>query len=1484
MIGRQIGALTVAALALGCATVRAQSLSWDTNTGTAGAQGGTGNWVGTNFWYDGANNVAWADNSRATFGGTAGNVTVNGNVSVNGMVFTTNGYSLSGASTVTLVGPTVDVLNATDLASINTSLGGSVGLMKNGPGTLALLSGSTNTFTGTTLVNDGTLFFNKNTNAVNGDVVIGNNVGAASSAVLSYGISHQIPDTARVTVNSDGFLNLNTGERQETIGTLEMNGGLVSTALGTGALAVSAVQSNANAATAMITGQLDLGGVTRTFNVANGTAASDLEISANILTSGGVIKTGAGTLRLTGTSLFTGGLAMNAGTVSVPDVADLLVASPIGGGNLSFNGGTLSYTGAADDSTDRSIVLNAGGGTFNIPTFPPTLTLAGVISGPGGLTKTGTGALRLTGTNTFTGAVTINQSFIDVPTLTNSGVNGPLGAGTTITLNSGTVTVPGFGPSSTDRSFVIGPLGGTIGPGNGTIVLSGAISGAGTLSTTGAASATLVLTGTNTFGGDLFISPGTVRIANGAAVPDSAEVTLQNGSIFDLNNSVETVGSLRSLSTGSQVRLGTGTLTIGADNSSTSFDGVISGTGNLVKIGTGTQTLAGASTFTGALAINGGAISVPDLTNSGIAGPLGAGTSMSLDGGNLIVTAVTSDSTNRAITLNAGGGTFDSSSFVTLSGVISGPGGLTKRTGPLTLTGTNTFTGAVTVLQGGLTVPTVTDSGVPGPLGAGTTIILNNGALLLSGAGTHSTNRTVVFGPQTGQLHATTGTLVMTGTLTGSSGVVVTGNGGTVVLSGNNTFAGNLFISNQGMVRIANGNAIPDTAQVQMTNGTVFDVNGSTETIAALSSFDPAGGTVMLGSGTLTIGNFNSSPPATSFGGVISGTGNLVKSGFAQLTLTGPNTFTGGMTIFSGPLAVPDVADSGVISPLGAGSSIILGAANGLGTLLFTGASNDSTNRPVALIGNGGGVTVENAATTLTLTGPITGSGGFAKSGLGTLVLSGTNTNSGTTFVSQGVLRLIGGSAIGDNSTAFFSAGVLDLNNTNEVIGALSGGSAGVNGIVMLGSGTLTTGGNGTSTTFSGAITGTGGLIKTGTGTLTLTSANSYSGATMVNAGKLQLSGGNALADTSPLTVSANATAEFLNGTETIASLAGDGDVVLTGSTLTVGAANSSTTFSGVISGSGNLVKSGTGTLTLSNAPTHTFTTSVLGGTLALNGGVDSAGGTITVAPGAFLQARNVVSRALAGTGTITATGTLIIGDASSTSGFAFGGTLAVGTNQVVLADADFADLGPTTTLGAGGRLNSLNGARLSPGESVTVGAAVSANIAGNLTNNGTLNGPTAAGQMLSLTGDVNGTGNFTGNMRFTDSFSPGNSAAAVSLENFIFESTHVLTLEIGGLAAGSEYDRLNFSGAATIDGTLTVLLINNFQPAEGNVFTLLNGGTLSGTFDSLALPPLNPGLAWQYSQTASTATLTVIPEPSSATLLLAAIACALRPRRGDRV
>lgn len=1116
--------MVLAFLAAALSSTAFGQLQWDTDTATVGAQGGTGNWLSTNFWNDGANNVSWVNGSTATFGGTAGTVTVNGALTANGLTFLTNGYTIAGPNALTLGG----------------------------------------------------------------------------------------------------------------------------------AAPVISIPTQANSAT----------------------------ISAPLAGTAGLTKTGSGTLVLSGANTFTGDLAINGGTISISDVADIGVASPLGAGSsLSLNGGILSFNSAGTDSTNRTIVLGPNGGTFNSANASQNLTLAGVISGTGGLNKTGTGALRLTATNTFTGPVTMTAAFIEVPTVTNSGVPGPLGAGSSITISGGGLIIPGFGSNSTNRAITIGLFGATFGPGNGTLTLSGPISGTGTLSTT--SNGVVILTGTNTFTGNVFVSSGVVRVANGQAIPDTAEVFLGGFAnppkILDLNNTNETIGSLRGGdATGGNVTLGTGTLTIGGDNSSKVYDGSISGSGSVVKIGTGTQTLNGASTFTGPITINGGSISVSDVTDSGINGPLGAGSSIVLGGGTLSFAGLVTDTTNRGITLNAAGGTIEVvnvGAVLSFPGVVSGPGSLTKS-GPssLQLTGVNTFTGPLIINGGIVSINGVANSGIPSAIGAGSSIVLNSGALLYSGFGTFTTDRavTLIGG---GTLGPGNGTVTFSGPISGN-GALNIGGPGVLVLSGNNTYAGGTTIANT-IVRLANGNAIPNFSEVFLLSNVTaaLDLNNSSETIGSLAGGGDTGGNVSLGSGTLTTG---ANTLSTTYDGVISGSGGLIKTGTGTQTLSRTNTFTGALSIQNGAVSTPSVANAGLNSPLGAGTLLNLGAPGSIGTLIFTSLDDGAMNRTITLDGNGGAFSVTNALSTLNLDGAISGTGGLTKSGPGVLFVSGTPT---------------------------------------------------------------------------------------------------YSGATTVNAGKL-----------------------------------------------------------------------------------------------TLNGGLNTPGNGITVAAGATLETRNAVNRSISGAGTIVATGALFIGNATSTSGFAFDGTLDVGTNQVVLDDANAAQLGTSTTLGAGGRLNSFNGITLASGRTITSSATASASISGNFVSNGTVTGPISPGQSLTLNNNVSGTGSYGGNVRFAGNFSPGNNGpSAVSLDSFSLTNTTTLSLEIGPPTPGpgTQYDRLDFTGTGELDGVLNVTFIGAFQPGEGSTFLLINGGTLSGQFDGMNLPGLAPGLAWNYLQSPNAAILVVIPEPSAAIAIL---------------
>ena len=165
--------------------------------------------------------------------------------------------------------------------------------------------------------------------------------------------------------------------------------------------------------------------------------------------------------------------------------------------------------------------------------------------------------------------------------------------------------------------------------------------------------------------------------------------------------------------------------------------------------------------------------------------------------------------------------------------------------------------------------------------------------------------------------------------------------------------------------------------------------------------------------------------------------------------------------------------------------------------------------------------------------------------------------------------------------------------------------------------------------------------------------------------------------------------------------------------------------------------------------------------------------------------------------------------------------------------------------------------------------------------NNGSVTGPSAAGQWLTFNNNVSGAGSYGGNVRFAGNLAPGNNGfAALSLNSFDLDDTTTFLLEIAGVTPGTQYDRLNFTGSGTLDGQLNVVLTGGFQPVEGNSFTILSGGTLAGAFDALNLPGLPVGLGWNYVQSASSAMLVVVPEPSPALAAFAALSLLLAVRR----
>jgi autotransporter-associated beta strand protein len=275
---------------------------------------------------------------------------------------------------------------------------------------------------------------------------------------------------------------------------------------------------------------------------------------------------------------------------------------------------------------------------------------------------------------------------------------------------------------------------------------------------------------------------------------------------------------------------------------------------------------------------------------------------------------------------------------------------------------------------------------------------------------------------------------------------------------------------------------------------------------------------------------------------------------------------------------------------------------------------------------------VFNRTDTPTYSGVISGTGSLTQAGTGKLTLLGTNTYSGATTVSSGILQA-GATNTFSSASAFSVAAsaLLDLNGFNQAVGSLAG--AGTVGNTGSGTATLTTGADNASTTFSGHIVDDDptGLTKTGIGTLTLTNTNNYSGATDVQAGTLRAGIAGAFSSASAFTVETGAFLDLNGVSQTIGSLAGAGTVTNAGAgaaTLTTGADNTSTLFSGVIQDGASalaLTKSGTGTLTLSNTSAYSGATTVNAGTLSVTGNISSSSG-VTVNTGATLNGTGKVS------------------------------------------------------------------------------------------------------------------------------------------------------------------------------------------------------------------------------------------------------------------
>ncbi|ELM4235285.1 autotransporter-associated beta strand repeat-containing protein [Salmonella enterica] len=1031
-------------------------------------------------------------------------------------------------------------------------------LTKTGAGTLIL--NAENTYTGGTTISDGTLVAN------NVEALGTGNVTDNATLELNTGgdFDNAISGSGQVVKSGDETLTL-SGANSYTGGTTISGGTLVATnveALGSGD-----VTDNA-------TLELNTGG---TFdNVISG--------------SGQVVKSGDEMLTLSGANSYTGGTTISGGT---------LVAS------------NVEALGSGDVTDNATLELNTSGDFDN------------AISGSGQVVKSGGDTLTLSGNNSYTGGTLIS--------------GGTLVANNVEALGTGDVTNNATLELNTGGDF------------------DNAISGSGQVVKSG--DKTLTLSGANSYSGATTISGGTliathVNALGTGAIDNRASLLLDASGQFTVTDLTTESGGNTEIGAGSTLQATTltqksdSTLTINLN--SNTVDPVIHAASQV--------SLAGTLDITG----------VGDVLDSDPA------STDDLDTFTLIASDKTIAGDFEKLTI--AGMDVDLADFITVDGRIDDTGKQYELTTALTwyadrddavtdAHGTFNLTNA----DGSFAVNTVLEN-VDATLDPASATGWDGTSLIKQGAGTLILNAENTY---TGGTTISGGTLVATnvdalgsgdvtddatlelntgGTFDNAisgSGQVVKSGDDVLTLSGANSYSGGTLISDGTLVAsnveaLGTGD-VTDNAVLELNTGGDFDnaISGSgqvvksgdeTLTLSGTNSYTDgtliSGGTLVatnveaLGTGDVTNNATLELNTGGDFTNNISGSGQVVKSGDDTLTFSGANSYTGGTTISGGTLVATnvealgsgDVTDNAVlelntggdfdnaISGSGqvekSGDDVLtLSGANSYsgGTLISDGTlvatnvealgSGDVTNNAVLELNTGG--TFDNA---------ISGSGQVVKSGDETLTLSGSNTYTGGTTINDGTLIATSVDALGsgdvtDNAVLELNTGgdfdnaisgsgqvvksgdeTLTLSGTNSYTDGtlISGGTLVATNLEALGTGDVTnnatlelnTGGD-----FTNNISGSGQVVKSGDETLTLSGANSYTGGTTISGGTLVASNVEALGSGD---VTDNATLEMNTG----------GD------------------FDNAISGSGQVVKSGDKTLTLSGANSYTGGTTISGGTL----------------------------------------------------------------------------------------------------------------------------------------------------------------------------------------------------------------------------------------------------------------------------------------------
>ena len=1269
------------------------------------------------------------------------------------VVFSNTGsaaYAGTGNRTLGLGGTNTD--DNTMGGTIIDGPGGITTLGKNGAGTW-LLTG-TNTYSGNTVINDGTLQL--------GNGGITGSVASASIIVAAGTLAFDRIDSSTV----DGTISGAGNVLQKGSGTTVLTA--TETYTGGTTIADGTLQLGNGAANGSIVGDV----------TDNGTLAfdrSDVYTFGGLVSgTGGVTQRGSGTTVLDAANTYKGATTVEQGTLLVnadqtAATGDTTVQSTgvlggdgIIGGNVTVQQGGALNPGASD-SAAGTLTINgnlsvANGAAMNYQFGQPNVvggSLNDLTVVHGNLSLDGTLNVSATPGGSFGPGLYRIVSYDG--TLSGAG----LGLGTT--PSGGTYQVQTsvahqvnlLNSSGLALNFWDGPSGhanGTIDGGTG--VWQGTLGNSNWADQTGQFNAVYADGQFGIFMG----TPGTVTVDNSAGTVHSS------GMQFAVDGYNVTGGGI-ALTTGQVIiRVGDGTAagagmtaTIGASMSGTNVQ--------LIKEDLGTLVLTNSNPFTGSTAINAGVLQV---SNNSFLG--GAAATLSFDGGTLRNTAAFTLARNT--TVNQGGATFDTQTDLTANRTISGAGALTKTgTGALTLLGTNSYAGGTTIDAGSIVASS--DNNLGNASGA---LTFNSGTL--ENTASFSSGRAVTLNSAGGSF-LTDADLTLTGAV-GGAGALSKDGGGVLILGANNTYTGGTLIQ-AGVLQLGNGDATGSILGDVSNNGTlVFNRDNELDVAGLISGI---GAVEQQGSGTtvLTGANTYGGPTAVRQGSLII---NGDQSGATNTTSVDAGGTLGGKGIIGGDVSL---ADGATLSPGDIGGTP--------GTLTIKGnlGLGDTTNLAVdmgqANVVGGPFNDLVQVSGDLTLDGTLNvsvSSGGTFDPGIYRIIgFDGALTNNGLNigtvpspdyFLQTSVAHQVnlvntaglqvnlwdGNGARGDslvqggtglwqnnagndnwtlidgsvnapyedNSFSIFSGtgGTVTVDNSLGAVNSggmqfavdgyrVEGGDIALSAtpaIIRVGDGT--TAGAGMTATIASALTGTGGVNKTDLGTLVLAGENTYTGGTTITDGVLQLGEGGA-------------------GGSIVGDVANSGTLAFDRSDVH--------TFSGVISGTGALEQKGGGTTSITADNTYTGTTTVSNGTLLIDGNQSAATGATSVLNGGTLG----------GTGTIG--GNVSVADGGTLSPGDSPGTLTINGNLALAAGAklDY-QLGAAGT--AGGALNDL-----------TV-------VHGNLTLDGTLNvsvtpsGSFGAGvyRIFSYDGALTDNGLAIGSMPSTETFVQTSIAHQVNLVN----------------------------------------------------------------------------------------------------------------------